>query len=332
MAVSITPQTEPLERLFVYVTAEGPPMIWLLASERPRPVEAVLVAAVRHSEWNLPVGGELWELRLPDPQRGTFRLEGSRKANSLVAGGIGLVFLPGARSFSGTVEVRFANARQFHVEAFGPQPIRPADEQHPADTRGENRIVRMWSYSRPTDSLALKPRQNGSPQSVAQMAALDLHSTLDVGGSGDDLHRAVFALAPVSGTRPFRFSLDSAARLTAVAVNNRIVRVQRHDDAVTVPSLPADRWNRVEVAYRTSSAMRRFREKRTVIIPQVEDAEVYQFRWAFALPPGIVPCGDPTGARLLERRFGPSWSETLFGPLGRPAAESLIPPIAEAPG
>ncbi len=331
IAVSITPQTEPLERVFVYLTSEGSPISWILASERPRPLEAIFVAPSRHSEWNLPIGGELWELRLPEPQNGPFRLEGSRKTDSSNTGAIGLVFLPGARSFSGTVEVRFSNARQFLVQAFGPQPVRPPELPRSANAQSENRIVRMWSYKRPTDSLVLKLRQSGTPQPVAQVAALELRSSLDVGGSGDDLHRATFVLAPLSGTRPFRFSLDSVARLTSVAVNNDIVRVQRHDDAVTVPSLPADRWNRVDIAYRTSSTFHRFREKRTIVVPRADDAEVYQFRWTFALPPGIVPCRDPPGTKLLEKRPGLSWTESLFGPLGRPIPESPISSIADAP-
>jgi len=331
IAVSITPQTEPLERVFVYLTSEGPPLSWILASERPRPLEAVFVTPSRHSEWNLPLGGELWELRLPEPQNGPFRLEGSRKTDSSNTGAIGLVFLPGARSFTGTIKVRFANARQFLVEAIGPQPVRPPDVPRSADARSENRIVRMWSYKRPTDSLVVKMRQSGTPQAVAQVAALELRSSLDAGGSGDDLHLATFVLAPLSGTRPFRFSLDSVARLTSVAVNNDIVRVQRHDDAVIVPSLPADRWNRVDIAYRTSSTFHRFREKRTIVVPRADDAEVYQFRWTFALRPGIIPCGDPSGTKLLEKRPALSWSESLFGPLGRPIAESPISSIADAP-
>jgi hypothetical protein len=331
IAVSITPQAEPLERVFVYLTTEGSPINWILASERPRPLEAVFVAPSRHSEWNLPVGGELWELRLPEPQHGPFLLEGSRKTDSSNAGAIGLVFLPGARSFSGTVEVRFANARQFLVEALGPQPVKPPERPRSADSRSENRIVRMWSYKRPTDSLVLKMRQSGTPQTAAQVAALELRSSLDFGGAGDDLHRATFVLAPLSGTRPFRFSLSSVARLTSVAVNNDVVRVQRHDDAVTVPSLPAERWNRVDIAYRTSSTLHRLREKRAIVVPRADDAEVYQFRWTFALPPGIVPCRDPSGTELLEQKPALSWTETMFGPLGRPIAESPISSIADAP-
>ena len=115
------------------------------------------------------------------------------------------------------------------------------------------------------------------------MALLDLHSFLYAGGTGDDLHKAIFSLAPLPGTRPFRFSLDSAARLNSVTVNGRIVRVQHHDDAVTVPSLPSDRWNRVEILYQTASAKGRFREIRPVVVPQAADAAIFQFRWWFAV-------------------------------------------------
>ncbi len=331
IAGTITPQTRPLDRLFVYLTSEGPPLTWLLASDRPRPLDASLVDTSRHSEWNLPLGGELWEIRLPDPQRKSFRLEGTRKPSSLSPGGIGLAFLPGARSFSGTVEVRFESSPQFVVEAFGPRPVRPSDERLRVDAGGENRVIRTWSYERPTDSLILKPRPSGGRQAVAQIAALDLHSYLYAGGTGDDLHKAIFDLAPLAGTRPFRFSLDATARLTSVAVNGRVVRVQHHDDAVTVPSLPAERWNRVEVLYKTSSTVHRFREKRAVVVPHADDAEIFQFRWWFALPPGLLPCGAPTGTDLTEKLPTPSWSEKLFGPLGRSTGESQLPSIADAP-
>ena len=116
MAASVTPQAGPLDRLFVYLTAEGPPLSWLLVSDRPRPLDAVRVPPARQSEWNLPLGGELWEIRLPDPQRSPFRLEGQRKTSLLGSGGISLPFLPGARSFAGTVDLRFAEVRKFDVE------------------------------------------------------------------------------------------------------------------------------------------------------------------------------------------------------------------------
>lgn len=330
IAAFVTPEAGPVDRLFIYLTSEGPPLTWLLVSERPRPLEASRIPAGRHSEWNLPVSGELWEIRIPDPQRTAFRLEGARKTSGETPGEIALAFLPGARSFSGTVEVRFANALQFRVEAFGPQSVRPSDEHLPADVRSESRVVRTWSYDRPTDSLVIRPRGKESPRSVVQIAALDLHSWLYAGGTGDDLHKAVFVLSPLPGTRPFRFTIDSAARLTSIAVNGRVVRVQHHDDVVTVPSLPSDRWNRVEILYKTSSLPGRFREERQVVFPRAEDAEVYQFRWWFALPPGIQP-GEPAGSRLAERLPALSWSEKLFGPLGRPAAEASLPSFAEAP-
>jgi hypothetical protein len=331
IAASVTPQAGPLDRLFVYLTSEGPPLTWLLVSDRPRPLDASRIAPGRHSEWNLPVGGELWEIRIPDPQRKAFRLEGSRKTSSLGSGVIGLAFLPEARIFAGTVDLRFEDARQFDVEAFGPRPVRSSDDHLLADARGENRVVRTWNYERPTDSLVVKPRQNGSPQAVAQVAALDLHSYLYSGGTGDDLHKAIFFLAPLPGTRPFRFSLDSAARLTWIAVNGRIVRVQHHGDAVTVPSLPSERWNRVEVLYKTSSVGHRFREDRPVVVPRADDAEIFQFRWRFALPPGIEPCGDPVGTWLTETLPALSWTERLFGPLGRPPSESQFQSFFDAP-
>jgi len=331
IAASVTPQAGPLERLFVYLTSEGPPLTWLLVTDRPRPLDASRIAPGRHSEWNLPVGGELWEIRIPEPQKKEFRLEGARKTSSLGSGGIALPFLPGARTFSGTVDVRFEDALQFEVEALGPRSVRPSAEHLPSDARAENRVVRTWSYERPTDSLVVKPRRNGSPEAGAQFAALDLHSYLYTGGAGDDLHKAIFSLAPLPGTRPFRFSLDPSARLTSVAVNGRMVRVKHHDNGVTVPSLPSERWNTVEVLYKTSSVRHLFREDRPIVVPRTDDAEILQFHWQFALPPGIQPSGAPSGMQLSEAPPALSWSEKMFGPLGRPTADSRFPSFADAP-
>ena len=209
-----------------------------------------------------PSAGSFGKFAYPDPAekaRSGWRVS-ARRARWGPAG-IGLAFLPGARSFAGTVDVRFEDARQFDVEAFGPQAraiLRRAFAGRSARRQPRRPDVELRTADRL--ARASSPGKMAAQQSVAQVAALDLHSYLYSGGTGDDLHKAVFSLAPLPGTRPFRFSLDSAARLTSVAVNGRVVRVQHHGDAVTVPSLPSERWNRVEIVYKTSSVGHRFRE------------------------------------------------------------------------
>ena len=120
IAASVTPQAGPLDRLFVYLTAEGPPFSWLLASDRPRPLEASRIPAGRHSEWNLPVGGELWEIRLPDPQRRPFRLEGQRKTTGFKGAESAWPFCRGRRSFFGHRGCAARRRAALRRRGFGP--------------------------------------------------------------------------------------------------------------------------------------------------------------------------------------------------------------------
>ncbi len=331
IAASVTPQAGPLDRLFVYLTSDGPPLTWLLVSDRPRPLDASRIAPSRHSEWNLPVGGELWEIRIPEPQRKAFRLEGSRKTSSLGSGGIGLGFLPGAqellrnrrRPVRGRTPIRCrgfrATTRANLRRAFAGRRARRKPRRPDVELRTADRLTRRQAQA--------KRQPSGRRSSRRARPALVPLFRWNRGRSA----QGNFFPAPLPGTRPFRFSLDPAARLTWVAVNGRVVRVQHHGGTVTVPSLPSERWNRVEILYKTSSLGHRFREDRPVVVPRADDAEIFQFRWRFALPPGIQPCGNPRGTRLTETLPALSWTEKLFGPLGRPTAESQLPSLADAP-
>ena len=139
----------------------------------------------------------------------------------------------------------------------------------------------------------------------------------------DDLHRAQFSVAPELAPQPFHFRLASECRLGSVAVNGRPVRVQRRDDDVTVPALPADAWNHVQVEYRTSAAPRLFREKRPIDVPRA-DAEVLSFRWRAYLGPACSPARRRRDYDFEEGLPLFSWAERLFGPLGRSAAQMRL--------
>ncbi|HXY33659.1 MAG TPA: hypothetical protein VEI07_05485, partial [Planctomycetaceae bacterium] len=303
-----------IDRVLVYLPSEGQQFAWMLSSERARPLEGARLAAARHAEWNLPEGGELWEIRLPEPCQREFRLAGTRRTSSLGGAKIGLAFIPGARNFDGVANLRLSDVGKFDVES---RELRASNSPTSSD-----RGLRSFRYDQSDSVLVVRPRSTRTSKGSPRFAALELTSFVTAGGA-DDFHRAEFAVAPELAARPFHFALDADSRLCSVAVNGEVVRVQGRSDDITVPALPADSWNHVRVEYKTTAARQLFHENRRVIVPRAQ-AEILSFRWRVFLSPGLQPGGLPSGLRFDQPLPTLSWAERLFGPLGRSSAQMRL--------
>ncbi|HEV8001827.1 MAG TPA: hypothetical protein VGP63_18215 [Planctomycetaceae bacterium] len=304
----------PLDHVLVYVSAKGSQFSWVLATDRDRPIEGTRLPASQHAEWSLPDAGELWDLRLSEPSQSEFHLRGTRRTSSLGGARIGLTFVPIARTFAGTVQVHLPDPGQFEVD------IREARALNALP--GGDAGVRTLQYDRPGEVLFVRPRSIGVSKNAARFVSLKLTSFLNAGGV-DDLHRAEFSLAPELAPQPFRFHLANEARICSVAVNGYPVRVQRSANEVTVPALPADMSNHIQIEYKTTAQRRLFRENRPIIVPQAQ-AESLAFYWRVYLAPGLLPSGLSLGLRFDEPLPTISWAERLFGPLGRSAAQMRL--------
>ncbi|HET6324201.1 MAG TPA: hypothetical protein VFG04_05835 [Planctomycetaceae bacterium] len=299
-----------IDHVLLYLSTKGSPFSWLLAN---RAIQSTRLPAARHAEWNLPEGGELWDIRLPEPCSSEFHLAGTRRTTSIGGARIPLAFVPIARTFDGTADLHVEDAAQFKIES---------REAHVVSTPSSDRGVRTFHYNRPADVLVTRPRSASTSNSGTRFVSLRLTSFLNAGGV-DDFHRAEFSLTPESAPQPFRFRLASDARLSSVSVNGQLVRVQRRDEDVTVPALPADTSNRIQVEYKTTAMPRLFRENRAIAVPQAQ-AENLEFHWQVLLAPGLQPSGLPSGLRFDQPLPTLSWAERLFGPLGRSAAQMRI--------
>ena len=163
-----------------------------------------------------------------------------------------------------------------------------------------------------------------------QYASLELRSNVYPGGTGDDSHIATFSVCPIPRTRPFRFKLSGEVRLSSVAVNGRVVRVQHRGDEVTVPSLPPDQWNRIDVLYKSASSPHWFRERRRIVVPRAE-AEILHFRWQLAVPPGTTPSGTTAGLRWHRVSSGPFVVRENSGTAGSTSRGGRCPFIQGGP-
>ncbi len=342
----------PVDRVLVYLSAEGPQFSWSVVTDQKKLLlEGARLAAARHAEWDLPEVGELWEIRLPEPLGKEFHLAGTRHSRALGGSRIGVAFIPGAASFEGTIQLHLEEPEQFEIETRESHahlielggharddrrslrettsPAPSGQSQSPASGAGsaksathKNSGLRVFHYDRAADVLFVRPKSSAVVKGGSRFVSLAITSFLS-GGATDDLHRAEFSVAPELSPQPFRFRIDSGCRLGFVAVNGRLVRVQRHGEEVTVPALPADAWNRVHVEYKTAAASRLFRETRPIEVPRA-DADVLSFRWRVYLAPGLQPGAPPSGVRFEEGPPSFSWAERLFGPLGRSAAQMRL--------
>jgi hypothetical protein len=304
--------SSPLDRLFVYLSTEVSSPSWQLVTNRSRALEGALVAATRHAEWNLPDGGQLWEIQFPEPVRHEFHLHGTWRTSLVGATKVALPMIAGARNFDGQVELNQRNSQKPEVEALGPRPVEAR--------RGG---MQRFRYDRPADVLVVRPRASGVTPAEARFASLRLTSYLNAGGQ-DEIHRADFSIAPLLTSEPFRFQLEGASRLCSVAVNGAPVRIERRGDEVIVPALPADAWNRVQVEYKTNVAVGLFRENRPIDVPRPQ-ARVLAFRWRVLLAPGLRPGASPVGLPFDRPSPGLSWPERIFGPLGQSRTQMRLP-------
>jgi hypothetical protein len=322
---------KPVDRVFVYLNREtgDVPLTWELADEGAVRLRPRRVPASRHGEWGLPSEGELWEVRLPEPETGEFRIAARRNRGPGSTETPLLAFIPGTRTFRGLVELRAAEGRHVEVETAGLQPLEPdaGQAERPAPVAGLHPGGRVWRYRTAADRLTLRMREEPAAPALPPLASLALHSRLSPAGAGDDVRRATFHVAADTGTGEFRFELPETAIVMAVRMNGEPVHPSRDGSAFSLPALPAGSANVVEVVYRAASSGGLLCEMRDVPVPRTAHT-ILHFEWELALPPEARLAGEPYGVVLHAPPAGPSWTRRLFGALGRPAKESVFHPFS----
>lgn len=310
---------EPVDSVFVYLSRSGPNPEWRFSSkaaERPVPLEATLVDAVRHQEWKLPAAGQLWELRLPDPQSAAFQLTARRRRSLRPQTQPTLLFLPQSRRFEGVFEP--LNVEAGDVETTAAFPIADASDVLKKRPRlAAAASERLWRYRTADAAIRVARQALPRPDSPPSAARIRLQSILSFTPGGDDLHTAVFLLEPDSLPGRLEFHLPPSADVQSVRLNGRPTATVRNGETFVVPAIPAERSNTVQISYRTPSTASGLAAETSVPVPQT-GRTVLDVNWRVALPPDARLTAGPASAMTSPHPFTSSWLQRLFGPLARP--------------
>lgn len=299
------------DRLLVYLTQPSSEVRWVWKGAQPIELPAVLISKSQHFEWNLPPGGELWEISLPRTMRQGVSIEGTATNRWPIFNRPALLYVPQAVD-------KLAELRLTH----------PPDLELNCDVQGMKLTGEdlSWWYSTPDAEVELAIRNPEPSRDFPLMVSMQLQTLMSADSDGSDLYRAFLQLENGSSQDSLHIKLDPGADLQHVFVNGESRRVTQQGGEFVIGALSAARPDTVELVYRVPASSTALCERRRIVVPQIS-AQILGFFWRFGIPPSTRIFADPTGVRLLRPPAVSSWNERLFGPLGRSANERIFEPF-----
>lgn len=316
---SITPLDSTMDRLTILSPSLGEGWRWVLESEAApaatlAPPTSATPESVLEERQSLQ-----WDLKLPAPQSGPFRIRATRQLAASQLHQIRLPFLPVARDFQGTVELSST--------ANGPLDVKAslADEEPLAERPdpGRSEWLKRFRYVSPDASLTAAPLSS-LQAATSPLGKLTLHSLIN-GHSQTSLHRAIYELDSDSRHLAFPFALPEGLRLIEVRLNGETVSTSETNEGRILYYLPAGQRNVIEICYEMI-----WHETGPVFpssapLPRTE-VTVLDFTWQFALSPDLELADVPFGLTLSNPPPRPHWTLRFFGPLGQDTREAFFTP------
>lgn len=316
----ISPQHGRTERVLVYQSEPGPPMSWTLAGTPPRPVEARKLPTILNTVWELPPTGELWELRLAQPQSAPFELEGVRSRGLPPTGRLGLIFVPQAQTFRG----------QVIVEAPADLGLELTADKTEADGIAESvpgPLKRHWTFHQAGAALKFQTRVAAAqePAPVIRRVAIETRWTLEPGGY--DYYLAKLELGSGFRGGELRIGLPEQAEPIEIEIDRQPIQfeIPAPGEPLIVTSVTDQQV--VAITYRSLSQGATGPTWRGVLLPQLS-VPVLRFDLELLTPSGYRLGGEPRGMVLKSTAGTISSLQRLFGPLGRPTTDAWFNPFS----
>lgn len=318
--LQITPRHGKTERVLVYHSEPGPQLNWVLVGATPRIVEARKLPIFRHAAWDLPTSGELWELRLPQPQSTPFELEGIRIRGLTPTGRLGLVFVPQAQAFRGRVSVEAPADLGLELTAW-------QTDSDAITTSNSATHERVWSWHLPTATLRFQTRIAAElvPAAVVRRIAIQARWTLEP--NAHDYYVAQLELGSGFNGRELRCTLPADTEVTEVKVDGQPIPVESPAPGSPLVLTNVTDEQLVTIAYRARSRGLLRPTWRTLLLPKLE-IPVLRCDVELLTPSGFRLGSEPRGMVLKSSTPSISTLQRLFGPLGRSTQEVFFNPLS----
>ncbi|MBN2473676.1 MAG: hypothetical protein JXB62_03635 [Pirellulales bacterium] len=324
------PKSARVDRVLVHFShrREVPPR-FTLGAEDQRQLSARPLSIDEQAAAGLAPEGETWELTLNRSRSQPFELRAVRESELSARQPVSLAWLPEAAEQRGTLVVRSLGSQTVRVvnrrlERISAEIVTPERRQT---------VRAVFRYDPTRDAVASPDATvvSSSSDSVAPPAwawACRLQSRYGSDAAGE--HLATYFLQSCRGNR-IRLRLPPPAGLQdlhgAWIDGKRAVRREEGGNlAIDLP--PGEKFPRVTVHFTTPGAGLGIGGSLEPPFPTLlDDVPVFSQRWTVWLPPGYEAV-DPNLCPQTPPLSSLSWSQRLFGPLGRSGEAASFDPFS----
>jgi len=323
------PQGTRMERVLVhFAPGRATPPRFSLATGNEQSLSARRLPAEEQLAVGLPPKEETWELRLRRPRSVPLEIHATREIELGQEQPISLAALPEAGNQQGWLVIRSPEGEPLEIVNRRLEPV-------PAETLpfGQVPTVRAaYRYNPVRDTIgiataAVSVATNGE-STTARACVWSCHLESRYQADGAARHLAIYRIQG-TGRGALRLVLPPGASLEDVHgawVDAERVQFRRSAGGLSVPLPHGRRFPTVAVDFSTSPVSLGLWGELEPPMP-VADLPVLAAQWTVWLPPGFEECGRKClGQSDVATRL--SWTQRLFGPLGRPAGATAFDPAS----
>ncbi|MBI3838756.1 MAG: hypothetical protein HY288_12595 [Planctomycetia bacterium] len=327
--IQCIPEAVRVERLVVrFSQARDVPFEWTLAGGSSGQLSARRLSVDDPAPLGLGAGGEVWELNLQLVRPGPFELRAVRTVPFGRETHLALASVAEATTEHGTLTIRalgdaglaITNRRLTSV----PAELLEADRYQTARATYQYQPARDDLGNEPAVSIAPAGPTQAESGAWVWSSRLDSRFAID----GTCVHLATFRLQ-TAGRQQIRVSLPAGANLQAAWVDEQrlpLVLTASDDSGFLVDLPPGRSFAALSLYYATADSLPHLVSISAPTFPLV-DVPVVARQWSIWLPPGYE-IRDAESRFPTEANLPLTWTERLFGVLGRAPRGGVFNPLA----
>jgi hypothetical protein len=327
------PDSSQVERVMVYFSHRRKASLqWTLGAGGGQQLSARRLSDKEQAAAGLGASQEVWELTLRQPRSEPFNIRGTREVKLEDQQPISLISLPEATTQQATLVIRSLGPKGVRVINRRLTPI-PAETIRPDQyqtARATFRYDPLRDVLGQAEAAVSVSKSDNPVTPPAWVWSCRLASRYEASGAAR--HLATYRLQN-SGGGTLHLDLPPAVTTSDVhGVWIDAARVALHRftggqaNRLTIDLPRGEKFPTVSILFSTPPARLGTIGSLAAPLPQV-DMKVLAAHWTVWLPPGYEAC-DPQLRRQASAAPRLSWSQRLFGPLGRAGGAAAFDPLA----
>lgn len=330
-AIQCVPESARVEQVLIHFSQpRDVPLEWSLAGGTTGQFSARKLSPAEQAQRSLPAGGEAWEVNIQLARLGPFEIRAVRSTTLERDTPLALAAVADATAAHGTLVVRALGDTgiTIHNRTLQSVPAELLEADRYQTARG------AFHYQPAHDNVGAEPPISIAPAPMTQpengawawTSRVDSRFAVD----GTRAHFASYHLQ-TAGRQQVRVSLPLTATLQGIWVDQkRVPDPQVSQSGETLIDLPSGRgFATLGVYYSTPGGLPALSAREEPVFPQL-DLPVMSCEWRLWLPAGYALADDDTERFPTPAIVSPTWSQRLFGLLGRDSRASVFNPLSTA--